>query len=166
MSDKIFYPYCEKCNDLLEFEIEPLNFSVKFKCQNNEYHNKSNLYFKTFERFFIKEKEILKCFKCKINLENSEYYNCQACENPYCNKCYIEDIKTNNHKNANLIENTNRCLTHRRDFIKYCSTCKENICIYCLKKENYHYCHKIINYDTIMPSLYDLNLKSGKFSLR
>ena len=156
MSDKIFYPYCEKCNDLLEFEIEPLNFSIKYKCKNDEYHNKSNIYFKTFERFYIKEKELLKCFKCKINLENSEYYNCEECKNTYCNKCYFEDIIINNHKNSNQKENSNRCLTHRSDFIKYCSTCNENICIYCVKNDYIHDGHSIINYDTLMPSLEDI----------
>lgn len=164
MSEKIYYPYCRECNSLLSFEIEPLNFSIKYICENNESHNKRDIYFKTFERFYLKERGIIKCVKCNINLESSEYYNCEECKSIYCNKCYLEDIQKNGHYNSfKAAINNNRCLTHKNDFTKYCLTCHENICFFCIKNEDFHEGHIIKSYYELIPSLDKIKSIRKKF---
>lgn len=57
--EKLFYPYCKEnnCGGVLEIVIND-NFSVDYKCSKNPMHKKENIYFKTFERFYLKEKKI------------------------------------------------------------------------------------------------------------
>ena len=158
---KIYVPSCKECNGLLSFKINPLNFSIEFECEKNKNHNKNNIYFKTFERFYLKEKDLIKCSKCYLNLENSEFFNCDICKNIYCCKCYIEDIQNKGHKNIiNNITNNNRCLIHGNEFIEYCFNCKKNICISCIKND-IHKEHKKESYIDIIPSSEDIeNLKN------
>ena len=156
MSDKIFYPYCKECNSLLYFEIEPLNFSINYICSKNKDHYKKKVYFKTFERFYLKKQNLIKCSKCYINLENSDYYNCEECANFYCSKCMIEDIQINRHKSISNKKYSNRCLIHQNDFTKYCVDCKKNLCIFCIRNDEFHKNHKIIRLYEIMPSSKDI----------
>ena len=158
-SSIIYYPFCKECNGFLNITIQPLNFSIEYECENNKNHKKSNIYFKNFERFYLKEKELIKCFKCHINLENSQFYNCEKCKNIYCGKCLLEDIKEPSHKHILNEKYHNRCLIHNNDFTEYCFDCKTNICIFCIKngKHNNHNTQSFLN---IMPSLIDIeNLK-------
>ena len=150
---KIYLPSCQDCKGLLNFKIQPLNFSIDYECDNNKTHNKSDIYFKVFEKFYLKEREVLKCCSCKLNLENAEYFNCDICKNIYCCKCYIEDIQINGHKNIiNNIKNyNNKCINHYNEFIGYCLNCKTNICILCIKEDT-HKDHNTNNYIDIMPS--------------
>ena len=158
-SSIIYYPFCKECNGFLNITIQPLNFSIEYECENNKNHKKSNIYFKNFERFYLKEKELIKCFKCHINLENSQFYNCEKCKNIYCGKCLLEDIKEPSHKHILNEKYHNRCLIHNNDFTEYCFNCKTNICIFCIKngKHNNHNTQSFLN---IMPSLINIeNLK-------
>ena len=61
-TQKLFYPYCKEnnCGGVLEITINE-NFSVDYKCSKNPMHKKENIYFKTFERFYLKEKQIDTC---------------------------------------------------------------------------------------------------------
>ena len=154
-STKVIYPSCQKCDGLLNFEIQPLNFTINFKCEKDDQHKKDNIYFKTFERFYLKEKELRKCNKCQINLENSEYFHCAICKNIFCSKCYIEDIQKNSHTNLITGKNNNRCLIHNFDFTKYCLTCKKNECIFCAKNDE-HKNHLIKSFYQIIPSSKDI----------
>ena len=58
-TQKLFYPYCKEnnCGGVLRIAIND-NFSVDYKCSKNHAHKKENIYFKTFERFYLKEKII------------------------------------------------------------------------------------------------------------
>ena len=163
MSSKVFYPICKECNNISNFELEPLNFSIKYICESDKNHSKKDIYFKTFERFYLREKEIIKCLKCNANLENSEYYICEACKNIYCNKCLIEDITINEHNNSIKALSNNRCLIHKSDYTKYCCTCNENICYFCVKNENIHEGHLIKCYYELMPSIEDIKNLKNKF---
>ena len=88
-ANKIFIPSCKECNGYINFTINPFNFSVEYKCEKNDSHNKRHIYFKTFERFYLKEKDLLTCSKCRLSLENSQYINCEICKQIYCVNCYI-----------------------------------------------------------------------------
>ena len=165
---KIFLPSCRECKGLLSFKIQPINFTIEFECENDRNHNKNNIYFKTFERFYLKEKDILQCSTCKINLENSEYFNCDICKNNFCCKCFIEDIQMNGHKNIinnNYYNHNNKCLIHHYEFIEYCLNCKTNICILCIKKGN-HKNHNTKSYIDLMPSLENIEHLKNKLEVK
>jgi hypothetical protein len=152
---KFYLPSCQKCNGLLNISINPLNFSISYVCEKDNKHCNKDIFFKTFERFYLKEKEIYKCSKCDLNLDNCELYKCETCKLIYCGKCCIEDIRDNNHKM--IFENNNRkCKSHNLNFNYYCLNCKENICAFCIKDNNFHFTHKKINYIDISPSNQDI----------
>ena len=44
-ANKIFIPSCKECNGYLNFIINPFNFSVEYKCEKNDSHNKRHIYF-------------------------------------------------------------------------------------------------------------------------
>ena len=158
---KIILPSCQKCNGLLNITINPLNFSIEYECEFDKQHHNTNIFFKTFERFYLKEKEILKCSKCNLNLENSELFKCEICKCIYCCTCSIEDIKKNGHEKELYKYQIKKCMKHNMSFNTYCLSCKKNLCLYCIKEENIHENHEIKNYIEIMPSSNNIkNLKS------
>ena len=94
-----YYPSCrtKNCNGILKFNINK-NFSLDYKCEKNEDHKDEKIYFKTFERFYLKKKEIDKCSKCFSILESDYIYKCKKCDKNYCPTCFTNDehIKKNN----------------------------------------------------------------------
>ena len=158
---KFYLPSCQKCNGLLNITINPINFSISYVCEKDNKHSNKDIFFKTFERFYLKELEINQCSKCDLNLEHSEFYKCDECKLIYCGDCCIEAIKSNNHKNLKFEKNNpNKCNKHKLIFSSFCLNCKKNLCIYCNKNDNCHSSHKIINYNEILPSSQDIeNLK-------
>ena len=68
---KFYYPICkiDNCGGVLKFKINKNNFSLNYKCEKNEKHIGKNIYFKTFERFYLKEIEIDKCENVNIFLK-------------------------------------------------------------------------------------------------
>ena len=158
-SNKIFIPTCQKCNGFLNIKINPFNFSIEYDCKNFNSHRDKNIYFKTFERFYLKEKEIKYCSNCLIVLENSEFFECDICKKIYCCICYINDIQKNGHKFKENNYTNNRCPIHYNDLTEYCSNCNKNICISCSMSVE-HQNHKVNYYHNFMPSDKDIeNLK-------
>jgi len=148
---KIFIPACQKCNGYLNITINPLNFSIDYFCTNNNLHKDKNIYFKTFERFYLKEKELKHCSNCLICLENSEFFECNICQQTFCCRCHNKDIQVNGHKYKDNNYTNNRCKIHYNDFTEYCFNCNKNICISCLKSAE-HINHQIVYYHNYMPS--------------
>ena len=97
---KFYYPCCNEkdCDGILKIEINKKNFSINCICQKNSEHQKKNIYFKTFERFYLKEIKVKRCSKCGLNLENDLRYECKRCMKIYCGFCFVfdEHIKENN----------------------------------------------------------------------
>ena len=153
----IYYPSCNESARILKLEINPLNFSIKDGCDYHFYPKDKNIYFKTFERFYLKELEIINCSKCDLNLNNSGYYKCEVCKSFYCSKCGLDDIQSNNHKNVIFEKNTNKCTKHNRDYYAYCHNCQKNICLYCLKENKKHESHVMENLFDIIPSSETVN---------
>ncbi len=88
-TQKLFYPYCKENNygGVLKIAIND-NLSVDYKCSKNPMHKKENIYFKTFERFYLKEKKIDKCSQTnKIKIKNKSLKS---------NKSDIHTKKNNN----------------------------------------------------------------------
>ena len=152
---KYYYPSCKECNGLLIIKINPLNFSIDYNCESDgifNIHGEKGIFFKTFERFYLKEIEVYKCSKCELNLENSDFCKCQECQSVYCSKCCFEDIIINNHKKIIYEKNENKCIKHNWNYNGYCISCKSNICLYCIKENNIHLFHSTKNFSELMPS--------------
>ena len=154
--NKIFLPKCKECEGFLAFTINPLNFTINAECEINKKHSYKNIFFKTFERFYLKEKEKFICSKCFKNLENTEIIKCEICNCIYCCQCYISDIQINGHKDITYIKNKNSCNKHFSSFIGYCFNCKENICINCIKKDDAHINHRTKIFIEEIPNLKDI----------
>ena len=156
---KIVIPTCQKCSGILNIKINPLNFSIEYDCENNESHKDKNIYFKSFERFYLKEKGLKQCSNCLIILENSEFFECYICKKKYCCRCYIKDVQENGHKCKDNNYTNNRCPIHYNDLTEYCYNCNKNICISCTMSDD-NKNHKIICFHNCIPSVADIkNLK-------
>ena len=154
---KIYYPSCNESIKILKLEINPLNFSVKNGCDYHFSPKDKNIFFKTFERFYLKDFEIINCSKCYLNLNSSGYYKCEICNSNFCSKCGLDDIQSNNHKNLIFEKNTNKCIKHNWDYFAYCHNCQINICLYCLKENKKHVSHYVQNFYDLIPSSETVN---------
>ena len=147
--DVIFIPTCKECKNILNIKINPLNFSLEYKCEYNEKHNSSdNIYFKTFERFYLDQK------KCKNTIKTSKY---NKSEKNYSSDCFSNNDEDNC---SNLFINDSKCVKHNYNFVAYCLDCKSNLCLFCIKESNKHDSHVIKNYNDLMQNLNEVeNLK-------
>ena len=113
------------------------DFSIDYRCDKTKKHQSKRAFFKSFERFYLKEKKIKKCSKYHCDLENDKYkYKCSKCKGIYCGYCYKFDEHIKNNIN-NLLNTKNRCLIHKKDLVKYCLNCQKNLCVFCTK-DNIH----------------------------
>ena len=150
-----YYPCCSEigCDGIQSVAFDENNYSLNCECEKNNLHNKKNIYYKTFEKFYIKELKTPQCSKCGLYLENDLRYKCKKCEKIYCNLCLVldEHIRDNN-KNILLIDN--KCSVHKKDLTLYCKDCHKHLCMYCVddSEDNIHYKHSIENLYKIKPS--------------
>ena len=171
----IYYPTCnyKKCNGLLNLTINPNNFSISYNCQNNKNHDRSCIYFKTFEKYYLEKEENFTCINCS-NIEKNQIFQCLDCEkmhsnSNFCTFCLFKDCEKNNHKNF-ISYNKYKCKIHHMDFSDYCKNCKKNICIKCYENENhvdhdtFNYTKNIFNEHEIFELEKQINEKSEKTS--
>ena len=162
-SKKYYIPKCREngCDGVLNLIIND-NYTIECECENNNSHKNSNIYFQTFERFYLKEQETKTCFNCSSKLDNASY-NCINCDKSYCTLCFVNDehIKANIN---NLKIDTNKCPLHNGDLTQYCTDCKKYYCLYCLiSDENkinliYHNeKHHIVNLMNLIPTKNKIN---------
>ena len=156
---KYYYPCCSEngCNGILNIKINDDNFSVNYSCHDNDEHKKENIFYKTFERFYIKEINILKCSKCDINLEKDLRYECKICKKIYCGFCFIldEHIKDNNRE---LLLINNKCTLHKKDLTLYCTKCHKHLCIFCVEDSKGHdHGYNIENLYKVIPSIKEVD---------
>ena len=164
LEQKFYYPSCREtgCDGLLKIKINN-NFSIDYECGKNKNHNGKNIFFKTFERFYLKEQTIDKCSRCQLKLESNSKYKCKICQNIYCSSCFIYDEHIKN-LISNLTIKNQKCSIHKMRLTQFCIDCNKYICIYCKKdndEEISHKDHTIQNILDYMPSLNFIdNLKS------
>ena len=168
LSTKCYYPFCKEkgCNGFLNVKIRD-NFTLEYECENNASHKRKNIYFKTFERFYLKEKEIGICSNCKAKLDNVSY-KCIKCDKKYCALCFINDKHIKENIN-NLKLKTKKCRLHNKDLTQYCSDCKRSFCHFCVindqnndNKANHNSGHNIINLMELIPSINQINNLKNK----
>ena len=156
---QFYYPCCREsgCKGILKIKINE-DFSIDYECDKNKNHKKRRIFFKTFERFYLKKKVICKCSKCYTILEDKNIYKCKQCKEIYCSSCFIfhEHFKID-FNNLSIINN--KCPLHKNELTKYCVECDKNLCIYCIKDEenNIHKHHEIICLFDLIPCLNDIN---------
>ena len=151
--NKFYCPVCRipECGGILKFNINKSNFSLNYKCDKNKEHNGQNIYFKTFERFYLKEMNKDICKRCNIFLENNLKYKCKSCSQLFCSSCftYHSHIKKNIN---NILIISSKCEIHNNSIMHYCLHCKKYLCNSCIKNSNHHFKHKIKNLYEKMPS--------------
>ena len=151
---KFYYPSCknDNCDGAVNIEINQNNFSLDYVCEKNKEHNGKNIYFKMFERFYLKESSIDKCMKCNSILENFIRYKCKLCDNCFCSDCIFLD-KHISKNNKNLIISSFKCSIHNANYIYFCKECNVYLCNYCIKDEsNEHNEHQKTNLYELMPT--------------
>ena len=157
--DKVYYPCCREnnCNGFLRFKIND-NFSIDYECDNNEEHKRNKIYFKTFERFYLREDTIVNCSKCNISLPNNYIFKCNICKNTYCNLCFKFDTHIKEDiVNLNVLISS--CSIHKMNLTHYCTDCNLNVCIYCIKndEDEEHEGHNIKSLLDYIPSITQIN---------
>ena len=153
-SAQFYYPSCKNnnCDGVLKIKINNDNFSLDYECEKNKNHKGKNIYFKTFERFYLNEISTDKCQECNSSLENCAKYKCNFCEKFYCSSCFVFDEHIKQNIN-NLIIMSTKCSIHKSNFAHFCITCKEYLCNFCLKDAtNMHKVHEIKNIYELMPT--------------
>ena len=141
-----YYPFCKEinCGGVLQIKINN-NFSIDYECSKNPEHNKKNIYFKTFERFYLKEKQTDKHCKCnKIEIK----YICKECNQIYCSSCIKTDIHIKKDNN-NLKKICKYCKKNNKNLAHYCTECEKkfnNLYLMINKSKN----KKKYNYQNIL----------------
>ena len=143
----------------MNIKINPDNFSVDYECEKDKSHKGDNIFFQTFERFYLDKKEIFNCSSCNIRL-NTDINKCTVCDLIYCDNCLFKNINNLCHKNFVHIEE-NKCPIHKNNYIEYCNDCEKNICIYCIKEE-LHKDHSTESYIDLMLNKSDILKLNGE----
>ena len=156
ISKEIVCPWCKQ-NILTDF----VNFKINFHdCISN--HN-INIALNEFEKTQKINLNNIICNICKINnkgnTHNNEFYICNTCNKNVCPLCKSNHDK--NHKIINYDDKNYICKKHNESFIKYCTTCKVDMCIIC---DDEHRGHSISDFrkiliknDDLLNSLKELN---------
>jgi len=156
----IIYPSCPKCEGLLNIKFNN-NLYLDLYCDKNENHKGEKIFFPTFERFYLQEKNI-KCSKCNNNLFNEYIYEVEYKKNKegekeekiFCINCFQEEFENNKFNDAHLNIKSNKCKLLDCNLNHYCIDCKKNICIFCIKEDEIgiHKNHNIENLENFIPS--------------
>ena len=162
-----YYPYCKQicCDGVLQIKIND-DFTVDYECDKNKNHKGERIFFKVFERFYLKEKSIDKCSNsnCKYILDTNNIFKCKKCDNIYCSNCFLLDKHIRNDIN-NLILQSQKCQIHNIEFTQFCINCNKYLCIFCAKdidKKISHKNHSIKNLLDFMPSINNINSLNDK----
>ena len=123
-------------------------------------HKGNNIFFETFERFYLKEKEIEVCSKCGTILDNASFKYINYDE-LFCINC-IKNLRYIKQDFSNIAENSEKCSMHNNsELTYYCLDCKIKFCFFCFingeYKGNHNKEHKVINLLNLIPSKYEID---------
>ena len=159
----IIYPSCPKCEGLINIRFNN-NLYLDFYCDKNENHKGEKIFFPTFAKFYLKEKNV-RCSKCNNNLFNKYIYEVEYKKNKekkegekedkiFCINCFQEEFENIKFDDVHLNIKNNKCKLHDYNLNHYCIDCKKNICIFCIKEDemNVHKNHNIENLENFIPT--------------
>ena len=168
---------CPKCicNDSI---ININNYKISFS--NCKYGHNDNKIFEEYDKSQkIDYSQIIcgnnKCGKSQKELFSQDFYKCLKCTQLtgrtkyFCNEC--KKNHDTNHKTIKYDEKNYYCENHFMKYLKYCSTCHQNLCKLC---ENEHKKHKegekesirhnIKSYEQMEPNLNNIKESLSKIS--
>ena len=157
----IIYPSCTKCEGLLNIVFNN-NLYLDFYCDKNENHKGEKIFFPTFEKYYLKEKDA-RCSKCNNNLLNKCMYEVKKNKEKkvgekeeiiLCVDCFQEEFENFKLDDAHLNIRSNKCKLHDYNLNHYCIDCNKNICIFCIKEDEMgnHKNHNIENLEDFIPT--------------
>ena len=157
---------CPACKEVCKMEIK--NYRIKlYDCKNG--HVKENIKLDEFNKTQIIDISKIICDNCKINNKAESYKNkffkCCECDMNLCSLC--KSKHDNTHSILNYDDKDYKCNRHDKDFLKYCQSCKINLCFSCLEDHKEHkmigYEEKIINIKKIRERMDELKNMINKF---
>ena len=159
----IVYPSCTKCGGLLNIVFNN-NLYLDFYCDKNENHKGEKIFFPTFEKYYLKEKNA-RCSKCNIDLLNKCIYEVEYKKNKeqkerekedkiLCIDCFQKEFENIKMDDAHWNIKSNKCKLHDYNLNHYCIDCKKNICIFCIREDERgnHKDHNIENLEYFIPT--------------
>ena len=157
---------CPVCKEVCEMEIKDYRIKL-YDCKNG--HVKENIKLDEFNKTQIIDISKIICDKCRINNKAESYKNkffkCCECAMNLCSLCKSKHDET--HSIINYDDKDYKCNRHDKDFLKYCKSCKINICFSCLEDHKDHkmigYEEKIINIKKIRERMDELKNMINKF---
>ena len=121
---------CPECKEPCRITFEDYEIKL-YECPNKHERKDINI-IDFYDTQMINESKIV-CEQCnyknKGNCPKNEFYRCLTCLKNICLLC-----KSNHDRKHNIIEYDQRnyiCQTHNEHLIKYCTSCKINICFSC-----------------------------------
>jgi len=165
ISKDIICPECKE-NVLINYD----NFKISFHdCKNNHNINKTLNEFEDSQKIFLNK---IVCNICNINnrgnTHNNEFYICNTCNINICPICKSKHDK--NHKIINYNDKNYICQKHNDSFIKYCTSCKEDMCMICDDEHKGHiisdFGKLLIKNDELLKSMEDLNFVIDNFKYK
>jgi len=157
---------CPACKEVCKMEIK--NYRIKlYDCKNG--HVKENIKLDEFNKTQIIDISKIICDNCKSNNKAESYKNkffkCCECDMNLCSLC--KSKHDNTHSILNYDDKDYKCNRHDKDFLKYCQSCKINLCFSCLEDHKEHkmigYEEKIINIKKIRERMDELKNMINKF---
>ena len=114
LNNRIFFPLCKLCGNILNVKINPITFEINYYCENEDF-SKSESYAK-FEKNYIK--------------------NLSSLNNELKNDKNMPKYKANNYNNIlKLFSEVEICKEHNFNISEYCTKCKNNLCFFAQKKK-------------------------------
>ena len=143
---KLKYIICPICKENIKYKLHDYKIYL-YECKNGNEIN--NILLNEFEKTQYLNISKIICENCKVNKSNTfknEFYKCITYGKNICPLCKYSHDKSHiiNYEQKDYI-----CPKHNELFIKYCNTCKMNLCLIC---ENEHKEHNNISYGDIIPN--------------
>ena len=146
------YIICPECKGNIRIKINDYKIKL-YDCKNK--HKIENILLEEYENTQKIDISKIICNICNqnniINTFNNEFYMCNECKKCICPLC--KSLHNRSHNIFNYENKEYICERHNKFYVKYCNSCKINICLFCYKK---HDTHEIISYENIIPDIDEL----------
>ena len=123
---------CPECKENILINIKDFKINL-YECKNK--HKINNILLYNYENTQKIDISTIICNICNKNdkkdINENEFYICNTCNKNMCSLC--KSIHDKNHIIINYDDKNYICKKHKEIFVKYCKTCKEDICVICEK---------------------------------